>query len=63
LASSSACFRQAAEVLEVAKPFTQVNGFMDKAKHLCALHKLPRGLWATGCEWLTAGKGRGAGMG
>jgi ParB-like chromosome segregation protein Spo0J len=37
--------RQAAEVLEACKPFSQLNGLLDKAQHLAAIHALPRERW------------------
>ncbi len=46
--------RQAAEVLEVAKPISQLMSFSDKAQHLCSLHKLPKTLWKAGCEWIAS---------
>jgi hypothetical protein len=37
---------QAAEVAEAVKPATQVAGLIERAKHLCAIHALPRRMWA-----------------
>lgn len=45
--------RDAAEVLLAwRKPATQVAGFIDKAKHLAAVHKLPRARWPEFVEWI-----------
>jgi N6-adenosine-specific RNA methylase IME4 len=43
--------RQAAEVLSST---SEVNFrcFLDRAQHLCALHKLPRACWAAAVGWL-----------
>src|SRR5262245_55517648 len=47
--------RQAAEVIVGSNiPVTQVTSFFDKAKHLAAIHKLPRPCWQAACEWLAA---------
>lgn len=37
--------RQAAEVFKAIKPITQVIGFLDKAKHLAAIHGADKKLW------------------
>lgn len=47
--------RQAAEVVD-GIPASQLAGFLDRAQHLCALHKLPRACWQAACEWLAAQK-------
>jgi hypothetical protein len=46
----------AAEVFIEAKPSTQVDCFLDKAKHLSALHKLPRECRQAACAWLAEHK-------
>ena len=43
---------QAAEVLTSLNELTQVKSFIEKAKHLCAIHKLPKSCWQSACEWL-----------
>lgn len=54
--------RQAAEV--IAETHGLSHRFLDKAKHLCALHKLPRACWPAACEWLaTAEHSTGRRMG
>ena len=46
--------RDAAEVLCNAKLTTRVVSFLDKAKHLAAIHKLPQPAWQPACEHLAA---------
>ena len=43
--------KAAAEVLTtLEKPPSQLGGFLDKAQHLAAIHKLPRACWASCAE-------------
>ncbi len=49
-------YRMAAEVLEGAKLSTQVDGLLDKAKHLSALHALPRDCWPGAVEAMLKGE-------
>jgi hypothetical protein len=42
----------AAEVVELVRPAEQVSKLIDKAKHLTAIHGLPRECWRAACEWL-----------
>ena len=44
--------RQAAEVAVETSNLSL--GFMDRTKHLAAIHKLPRPCWRPACEWLAA---------
>lgn len=45
--------RQAAEVVSGSGiPTSQLVGFLVKAQHLAALHRLPRVAWADACAWL-----------
>ncbi len=37
--------RNAAEVLKAVKPFSQLNGLLDKAQHLNAVHLAPSDTW------------------
>jgi ParB family chromosome partitioning protein len=45
--------RDAADVLSSCqKPTSQLVGFLDKAQHLAAVHKLPRGQWPEFVQWI-----------
>jgi len=45
--------RAAAEVLlSIEKPVSQLTGFMDKAQHLAAIHRLPQDRWAEFVDWV-----------
>lgn len=43
--------RTAAEVLAATSKL-EFGSFLDKAKHLCAIHALPKPCWQAACEWL-----------
>ncbi len=47
-------YRSAAEVLEHVKDSLERTFFLDKAKHLAAIHKLPQPAWQPACEHLAA---------